>query len=234
MNDLQRLAQTVAARCPNKELPSSYLVVDIETSGFHWQREKDPDVVVQIGFSAVRGREVVKNDAFYIKRPPGTMSQEASEVTGITDEILMEQGIEPSEIYPYFVHLLELYRSSGCMFMGHNMISFDAPFLAADFSRQQIPFQFRQGEYIDTGMLFKASQLRTLPGPHEDLHRFFTRIKNTRSRVKWKLTTAIERLNLHIKHGIDLTKAHDAGFDCWMTHLLFEELRSLAEGSASV
>ena len=117
------------------------------------------------------------------------------------------------------------------MFMGHNMVSFDAPFLAADLKRQAIPFKFKPGEYLDTGMLFKAAQLRTYPGPHESLHQFFLRVKDTRSRVKWRLTLAMERLNLHIEHNIDLRKAHDAGFDCWMTHLLFEELRRLSEES---
>lgn len=230
VDNMQRLVHAVAARCPSKQLPSAYLVVDVETSGFHWNRKTKPDVVVQIGYAAIRDRQIVKNDAFYVKRPPGTMGKEASEVTGITDAILSEKGIEPAEIYPQFVHLMELYRSGGCMFMGHNMISFDAPFLAADLARQGIPFRFSPNEYIDTGMLFKAAQLRTAPGLHEDLHGFFSRIKATRSRVKWRLTTAIERLGLHTQHGIDLNKAHDAGFDCWMTHLLFEELRSLAEG----
>lgn len=229
MQELKRLVQAVAERCPGKALPSPYLVVDIETSGLNWSRKVKPDVVVQIGFAAVRDRQIVRNDAFYVKRPPGTMSKEASDVTGITDDILGREGIEPADIYPRFARLLELYRSSSCMFMGHNITGFDAPFLSADFERQQIPFRFQPGEYVDTGMLFKAVQLRTVPGPREDLHRFFMRIKNTRSRVRWKLTLAIERLKLHTTHGIDLSRAHDAGFDCRMTHLLFEEMRRLAE-----
>ncbi|KKN28029.1 hypothetical protein LCGC14_0858410 [marine sediment metagenome] len=231
MGTLAKLAQEVARRCPGGKLPSSYLVVDLETSGLDWSRQVKPDVVVQIGFAAVRDRQLVRRDAVYLKRPLGTMSKGASDVTGITDEILIRDGIEPAEIYPKFVSLLQLYRKSGCMFMGHNIVSFDAPFLAADLKRQQISFKFKPGEYIDTGMIYKAVQLRTHPGPHESLHQFFLRVKNTRSRVKWRLALAIERLKLHIEHNIDLNKAHDAGFDCWMTHLLFEELRRLSEDS---
>ena len=230
MNALQELISEVASRCPKKRLPDSYLVVDVETSGFyHTPRPgQEQHVIVQIGCAAVQERQMVENMALFIKRPAGTMKGDAERVTGITDKILAEQGVEPDEAYPKFLALFQLFRGEGCMFMGHNMVSFDAPFIHADFARQGFSFQFGQGEYIDTGMIFKAAQIRTVPSPPEDLHKFFLRIKDTRSRVHWNLTEAAQMLNVDKKHSLDMAGAHDAGFDCKVTHLLFEGLRQLA------
>ena len=231
MNELQELISLVAVRCPRKQLPDSYLVVDVETNGFyHTPRPgQEQHVIVQLGCAVVQERRMVDNMALFIKRPAGTMKGEAERVTGITDKILATQGVDPNDAYPQFLALFQLFRDSGCMFMGHNMVSFDAPFIHTDFTQQGYPFQFRPGEYIDTGMMFKAAQMRTVPSPIEDLHKFFMRIGNTHSRVKWNLTGAVRSLNVDKKHGLDMDKAHDAGFDCKATHLLFEELRLLTE-----
>ena len=230
MNALQELISEVSSRCPGKRLPDSYLVVDVETSGFYHtpQPGQEQHVIVQIGCAAVQKRQMVENMALFIKRPAGTMKGEAKRVTGITDELLAAKGVDPAEAYSKFLALFQLFREEGCMFMGHNMISFDAPFIYTDFKRHGFAFQFGHLEYIDTGMIFKAAQMRTVPGPTEDLHKFFVRIKNTRSRVHWNLTEATQMLNVDKKHGLDMAGAHDAGFDCKVTHLLFEELRLLA------
>jgi len=229
MNALQELILEVATRCPRRQLPDSYLVVDVETSGFNHTPGpgQEQHVISQIGCAIVQERQMVENMALFIKRPAGTMKGEAARITGITDEILAAQGVDPNEAYPKFLALFRLFREKGCMFMGHNMVSFDAPFIHADFMQQGYSFRFEQGEYIDTGMIFKAAQIRTVPSPLEDLHKFFIRIKDTRSRVHWNLTEATQMLNIDKKHGLDMTAAHDAGFDCKVTHLLFEELRRL-------
>jgi DNA polymerase III epsilon subunit-like protein len=230
MRALRDLVKRVAERCSGGNLPDSYLVFDLETSGFNHtpRRGQKPDVIVQLGVAVVQDREMTENMAVYIKRPPGTMSDGAREVTGITDELLAEKGVEPEEIYPKLITLFQLYRDSKCMYMGHNMVGFDAPFLAADFERHGHAFKIAPNEYMDTGMLFKAAQLRQSPGQREDLHRFFCRIKDTRSRAKWNLTLATQMLGVDKKHGLDMGAAHDAGFDCRATHLLFEEMRALA------
>jgi DNA polymerase III epsilon subunit-like protein len=230
MDAMRNLVTCIAERCPGGRLPDSYLVVDLETSGFHHtpRNGQKPDVIAQVGVAVVQHREMVDNMAVYVKRPPGTMSEGATAATGITDELLGEKGVEPSEIYPKLVNLFQLYRDSRCMFMGHNMVGFDAPFIAADFSRHGYDFKINPNEYVDTGMMFKAAQLRYTPNSSEDLHKFFCRIKDTRSRAKWNLTLSCQMLGVVEKHGLDMAAAHDAGFDCKVTHLLFEEMRALA------
>lgn len=230
MDHLPMLIKEVSKRCPRGCLPDSYLVLDIETNGFNYNPSNGtpPDVITQIGYAAVQQRQLVANDAFLIKRPPGTMTGEALEVTGITDELLQEHGRDPEEIYPKVLELIELYRSSGCMFMGHNFVGFDAHFIHHDFKRHGFTCSFSINESIDTGSIFKAAQLGAQPSPFESLASFQMRIRNTRSRVKWRLEVAADILGLAQSHGVDMSEAHDAGFDCKVTHLVFEELRRRA------
>jgi len=230
MDAIRNLVGRIAERCPAGRLPESYLVFDLETSGFRHSppQGQKADVIVQFGVAVIQNRQLYEKMAVYIKRPPGTMSEGAMRVTGITDEILAQKGVEPAEIYPKLVNLFELYRSSQCMYMGHNMVAFDAPFLAADFKRHGHDFRISPNEYLDTGMMFKAAQLRYTPSGREDLHKFFCRIKDTRSRAKWNLTLASQMLGVDKKNSLDMSSAHDAGFDCLVTHLLFEEMRTLA------
>jgi len=227
MNDTQKIIAGIAARCPGGSLPDDYLVIDIETSGFHYNppEGKKPDVIVQFGYAAVRERKVVANAAHYVRRPRGTMKGQAMEVTGITDDILQKEGEEPDELYPRILRLLQLYRSGRCMYVGHNALSFDGPFISREFERQGMDFAFKPGEIIDTGCIFKAAQMKSMIGPHESLESYFNRIRHTRSRVKWRLEFAVTTYEVDKKYNLDLNAAHDAGFDCLMTHYLLEGFR---------
>lgn len=230
MEHLPALIREVSKRCPRGCLPDSYLVLDLETSGFNYNPKNGskPDVIAQIGYAAVQQRQIVANDAHLFKRPPGTMHGEALKVTGITDEMLQAHGREPEEIIPKVLTLVDLYRDSGCMFVGHNFASFDAHFMHHDFKRHGFDCSFALEECIDTGVLFKAAQMGVRPTPFESLAKFQTRVRNSRSRVKWRLEIAVDILDLAKTHQLDMTAAHDAGFDCKITHLVFEELRRRA------
>jgi DNA polymerase III epsilon subunit-like protein len=236
VSNTKELISSIAQRCPGGKLPDDYLVIDIETSGFNYNPPagKKPDVIVQVGYAAVRNRQVVANFAHYVRRPRGTMKGEALKVTGITDDILQAQGEQPDSLYARLIRLLRLYRSSRCMFVGHNVVSFDGPFMSREFGRMGIDFTFKPDEFIDTGCMFKAAQMGALIGPHEKLSDYFERVRNTRSYVKWRLEFAIATYEINKKHDLDLNKAHDASFDCYLTHLLLEEFRALmSEGEAS-
>ena len=228
MTDLRKLLSELGVRCPHKKLPDDYLVIDLETSGFDWRGMKGrPDVIVQIGYAAVKNREIVDNgcSATYIKRPIGTMKGKALEITGITDQILQDKGEDAATFYPKFVNLLETYRASGGMFVGHNILAFDTPFLLSELEKHGIDFDFEDGEFIDTGCIFKAAQMGLFPGPKETIGDFLFRVREIRDRTKWNLSFAAKELYVDVDHDIDLEKAHDAGIDCQLTHHLFETLR---------
>ena len=233
MDDLQRLMLDTAARCPGGELPSSYLVLDLETSGLQFNpKEGEPSVIVQVGYAAVSEGKVVSSNAHYLQRPAGTMSGTAERITRITDGMLQQLGEPPMEFYQRFLPLLDLYIKNKCMIVGHNVVSFDIPFLKAELGRAGIGFSFDDNLIIDTGCLFKAAQIGTRPGTLETLAAFLKRIRYTRSRVKWNLAYSVSSLDLDREFNLDLEQAHDAGFDCYATYLLFEKLKIIDSGDA--
>lgn len=223
--NFSELMQAVAVRCPGGRLPDTYLVIDLETTGLpnHGREE----YVTQFGYAAVTDRKLADSHAALLKTPPGWIHPEASRVTGITDEMIQRDGEDPAAFYEKLIKIFALYRGKS-MFVGHNIAKFDCPFLEADFKHHGHSFEFGESESIDTGMIFKASQLFVAPADHESLGQFFHRVSEVRSRMKWNLPFAIRRLGLDMKFGIDLSKAHDAGFDCKMTYYLLEDLRQKA------
>jgi DNA polymerase III epsilon subunit-like protein len=117
------------------------------------------------------------------------------------------------------------------MIVGHNMFNFDIPFLTATAQRFGLNLGFRQDEQLDTGLLVKAMQLRMYPGTDERLYNYYRRVGDLRAGVKWSLDRyCIQRFGLDKKHDVDALKAHDAGYDCFLTHLLLKELNAILEG----
>ena len=225
MSNPAMLLAEIAKRCPLGQLPNDYLVLDLETSGF--KRKSDtPDVIVQVGYAVVCHREITHNTAHYLRRPMGTMYGEAMRVNGITDEMLQKLGEPPVETYQRLLPLLKLYHESKAMFIGHNLLSFDIPFLSFEFKKYNVDFTFSPDEVIDTGCIIKAMKMDLLPGPSEGLGKFLRRIRNARNSHKWSLTHAVDIFELERLYGLDMTRAHDAGFDCRLTHLVLESLRS--------
>jgi DNA polymerase III epsilon subunit-like protein len=226
-DNFKELMKAIAVRCPGGRIPDTYLVIDLETTGLP-DRSGREEYVTQFGYAVVQDRKITDNYATLLKTPPGWINPEAASVTGITDEMIQKDGREPAEFYHQLISIFELFRNSDALFVGHNVAKFDGPFLEADFAHHGLGFRFKQDEFIDTGMMFKASQLFASPADAESLGAFFHRVSKIRSRAKWKLTYAMTQLGLDMKYGIDLSAAHDAGFDCKMTHLLLEDLRQRA------
>ena len=235
MSTLRSLMQAVGARCLDGRLPDTYLVVDVETSGLPGSINPNstPACVVQYGITVVRSRQICTREAYLVKRPPGSMQKRASEINGITDALLAADGELPELFYPRLISLLQVFRRDRCSFIGHNMAAFDAPFVNTDIARHDFDFAFKPDEVIDTGMIYKASQRCVAPRGDETLGGFFKRVSSIRSRVKWNLLLTMDKLHLREKFNLDPANAHDASYDCYMTYLLFEELRQLAEGAPS-
>ena len=105
-------------------------------------------------------------------------------------------------------------------------MTFDAPFLHHDGKRSGVDIRIEQEECLDTGSIMKAARMGLTPDPTEKLHEFLRRIRYIRSSTKWNLKVSAELLDLAALHKIDMDKAHDAGYDCMVTHYVLEELRN--------
>ena len=236
MNDLQtapeelqpmtanRLLHEFALRCPNRMLPDSYLVCDTETSGF----SVDRDLILQYGFCVVVDREVHSSFAIIIDRGPDmVISKGALECHGITHERMKKEGVAPAEGIGMIMDTFSTYRKNGLMFVGHNIINFDAPFFEYEARNAGRPFKFGDNEILDTGMIVKASRLGMYYDKMDTLRSFAKRVSSVRARgVKWSLDGyCFDSFDLGRRAGVYKDEAHDAGVDCLLTHHLFEALR---------
>ena len=229
---LQRLMQGIVAGWPAKYSRTKYLVFDLETSGFTNSKNPNgqPACTVQFGWAVVHDGKIMDNSSLLVKQPPGTMQAGASAVNHITDKILLS-GMAPEIFYPCMIRLFQTFREEKCLFVGYNNLAFDVKFLNTDLANHGHSFRLEDAEEIDVGMLYKAKEMGVHMYPGEGVLSFFRRISGMRSHVKWNLALAVKNLGLADKYQLDLTRAHDAGYDAYVTFLLFEELRKLAEGT---
>lgn len=220
--------QKTLHRYPDSYFPESYLVVDIETTGFSPVR----DYIVQFGIVHVEGCEVVSKLSFLVQIPPGSMNEKATEVHGLTEEMCNTQGVPRKDAIYSICNTLTQWVGSRAdpVFIGHNAYKFDFPFMQGEFERAGLPrFDLSSCRIIDTGAIVKAEQIGTYPllEHGETLYEFNDRVLNLRIKgVKWALGEyCMNRFRLQEKMASEGIKTHDATSDCMLTHWVFEKLR---------
>lgn len=222
------LLEEVRRRCPNETMPSSYIVLDLETTGLNPQQCR----AVQYGVCIVKDDLVVDSWAAIVKYPYNiTISAEAMKVHKITPERMEAEGVPMGELMPALVTLFRTARRNGTMFMGHNFGAFDRWIIERDCAEFADSFKFGDNEFIDSGGLIKASQLPDVEFRHdESLASFFERVREIRARgVLWRLSWCAEQYGL-VKEGVDIDALHDAGVDARTVHLLYQSFLTLMEG----
>jgi len=234
-------------------IPSNYLSVDVETTGL----KPDWDLIVEIGHCAVHAgkgvgtmstlidwtkNEYVDQDWLKAKlslvrrHVEGDPHRPTGRTFPITYERLGDEGILPEVAFRFYRDLFEFIRAGKGLFVMHNGLQCDVPFLEAAFEEWlQDPFIFAPYEVFDTGAMVKAAQLELYPNKNETLRDYFLRVVRKRvSGVYWSLEGyCLEAFELDKKYDLRREDLHTAGVDALMTHWLLEELR-LADGNFSV
>lgn len=230
-------------------LPENYLVLDTETLCFG--RDNLP---VEIGNALVQNRVVTSQRDYLLdwtRNPhveePWLRDQlravkermevdECGEATGrhyhTTYELLRQQGRPVEEVLRNYLALVRRVAARDFCFVGHNL-RFDLKLLHSTWSEFLAgdTFLFSESCIWDTGAIFKAASIGLVPKPGEDLHAFMHRATYAHAPgVKWNLQHCLKTLRLDTKHQLDCDKLHGAGFDCFCTHLIFEEIRTVLEG----
>lgn len=227
--------------------PDNYAVFDVETSGV----DKSLDLVCQLGYClVVDGKEQericwdldwsdpalvdqrwLRDKLLYTKEQ---VEMKDGTPTGKTYHVSyerMREGVPPVEALREFLDLLIHMREEGFVFVAHNGVNFDAPILANHFKRWLgEDFAFGPNEIWDTGMIEKAIQLNMVPEPGDTFRSFAGRVGGVRAKgVYWALDRhCVPKYDLAKRFGLDMDMAHDAGFDCYVTHLLFEDYKRIA------
>lgn len=223
--------------------PDDYLVVDIETTG-----GEEKDLIIQLGWCNVVGRKIVDNsgivlnwthsplvDPRWVKRRMNwtakQMYDKGANYPWSFDDL--HEGSNPIHALSGFLELLADVRAKDGLLVAHNGVLFDMPMLANHFKRfLKIYYKFGAEEIWDTGALEKGLQLDELLCPGELPGDFAFRViecPNNRN-VSWNLHNhVVPKYDFVNRFGISYTHAHTAPFDAYVTHLLFEEYRVLAQ-----
>jgi len=226
-------------------LPDNYFVFDVETTGLDTKK----DLITQVGFCRVDDRKSVMNGSLMLDwtkdsrvdhdwfksrlRNCEAEMRSLGKACHATYDRVTEEGLEPTEILQGFAALLREAKGSGKALLGHNVWRFDIPLLERHFKTYiSDNFTFPPDAVWDTGMIEKARQLEMLPVNGVSRHSFFAQVYNCRGKgLSWSLDRGcVPNYELVDKHALDLSQAHEAGFDCFICHLVFEEQRALMNG----
>jgi restriction system protein len=120
-----------------------YLVFDIETTGLPINRYapsndfKNWPYVVQIAWLLFDDEgKLIEHKNFYLKQPV-EIPADATNIHGITTAMMLEQGIEPSNVYANFKKAIDNTE----YLISHN-IDFDIPIVHCDFLRNGMQWDF--------------------------------------------------------------------------------------------
>jgi hypothetical protein len=155
-------------------------------------------------------------------------------------ELMQKRGTDPLEALRLFKHnVFDVARQEGMFFVAHNGYHFDARMIENHYWHWlEEHIGFGPNEIFDTGMVEKGSQSNSSPWMGDTVKDWSYRTYKVRLKdVKWSLDSACaSRYRLSDRHYLPvnlegrLDEAHDAGFDCYVNHLLFEEYKEITAG----
>lgn len=205
-----------------RPFPPHYLVVDIETSGTVPPTDY---AILQLGYLLVIDGQPSRQGTILLKPRPGMLVEpRALEVTGLTVERCQSEGLERAAVLPAFLNMITDNLDRGVELVGHNHVKFDLWHLQYEASQYGRDLRVPAHLLFDTGMLAKASAADIRPSMYEDRLAYFMRVSEARLTVKWRLEVCAQRFGLDMSGGF-----HDAGRDCFCTHLLLQRMRYLAD-----
>lgn len=205
------------------EYPENYLVWDLETSGL----EKEAAKILEIGCFVVKKGEVTERKSWLLHHPGIELSAQIVEITGITELMLEEQGVDPVLAIKEFVDFI--YSHPGFAHITHNGIKFDIEWLAYHAAKslgwtvgQHKDFLAKMHRNaIDTAVFVKAGKLGMKRMWNETFKEFADRVMGVFAKgVKYNVGLCCEEM------GIDKSKVtqHRALGDVELTHEIYKKL----------
>lgn len=231
MTDREWFARAAAELGP---LPASYMTFDIETTGL-----ADTDVPVQLGWAVVYdgvpahvGAQTIDwserhTDYFMDSRLDAVreaiLKRDGSHYP-FTAAGLRADGLPYRRVLDEFVALHNTAVEAGLPLVCHNGLRTDVLILDRTLSRY-MGRRFVPAGYFDTMAIERALQTRTTPKAGETWDSFCRRTYYSGgSKVRSSL---VGFCSGRYALAADLSRAHQADFDCHLTHLLVEAYRGL-------
>lgn len=216
-------------------LPLTYFVCDIETTGV----SRTNDEILQFGWLFCRDGEVVTHGSAYVAHDDDVLhayencdyvtKRKAEGNDGYVKAAdVRKYGMAKNEVFRLF---REMYQTAflcpEVTCVGHNIVSFDIPFIEYHLNKSGIELKFERDKIIDTGMLYKGWKANMFPLQCESLYDYWRRVSASRiAGLKWNLVEAAQTLGV----DVDATQAHGSGYDCQLTSELYQLQRKLLLG----
>ncbi len=195
----------------------SYLVFDFETSGLDPGRDR----IIQVGVCVVCDGSVISTDEWLVNQSV-RISAEARAVHGITEADMQAHGISPQESLARLFGLM----SQAPVCVGHNIHRFDVLFMFSEARRLGVQPP-RVEDFVDTAALFKGWKLGCRKGPQETARAYAERVLAMKAPgLKYSIPACLREFRIDSRP----VKAHDAAGDAYLTHLIYERLKSLSAG----
>ncbi|MFA7702697.1 MAG: 3'-5' exonuclease [Patescibacteria group bacterium] len=197
--------------------PTKYIVLDFETSGL------DPTKDKVIEFALLLSNEE-KPISHLIKWPNFCISNNTTEITGITQDMIDMDGISPKEALNKIIETINTMT-----IIGHNIHNFDMKFLlmwiqnTLSLHSTMTYYERFKNNYVDTAALYRGWVLKNPQRYNENFIEFANRIFNTQKySIKYNLAHCCNQLRVPIKET-----QHRASGDVIITKNLYNKLLAI-------
>jgi DNA polymerase III epsilon subunit-like protein len=192
--------------------PDEYLVFDFETSGLSPHHDR----IIQVGLCHVIGGDVQQQQEWLVDQDV-RIDPEAERRHNINAQQIKSHGIPPHDS---LLQLMERIEGVPTI-VGHNIHTFDVPFLLAECRRLHVAPP-RCDDWIDTAAIYKGMKLGMRKQSSEGHRAYATRVLSRPVRgLRYSVSECVRVLRIPTT-GEDL---HKAGRDAYLTHLIFAALQ---------
>lgn len=238
-----------------KGIPTSYLVLDTETTGVD---PRDPlTLPVQYGYCYVKDGEVTQAgdivldwtspiwgiDQTWLRLRLLEIEAEMRAKGGVamTYERMQAEGQDVEAALEQVALLVVEAQADGAPLVGHNFWGFDRTILLRQMYEGRLLQVVMDGDVqvdvcdvlhklpagvFDTGVVEKARQMGWRFFPDQTPARWYEKVAEQRRRIKWNLQDHCSRV-----YDLPPTEAaHDAAADCVLVHHLLQRMISIADG----
>lgn len=126
-------------------ISQDYTVIDLEMTGLHPKN----DAILEVGAAKIRNGEVTDTMDIFVN-PGRKITQEITELTGITDEMVKE-GLSPAAAFHKTAEFI-----GDDILVGHNII-FDYSFLKQQAVNEKVPFEKKSSRYVESSTQMYAA-----------------------------------------------------------------------------
>ncbi len=204
---------------------TEYVCWDLETSGL----DSKNDRILEIGAVHWKGDEIVKQKNWMLKHPGLKVSETITEITGITQELIDAEGIEPKKAID---ELLDLLASVQWKNLTHNGFRFDIPFLLEAMIRDST-FDYSEREEVkkllykngyDSAALYKGQQLGMTMKEGEPFMHYAKRVLDTKAYgVRYNVAHCCKDLKVDTAN----MQMHRALGDVHLTNRIFQKMQGI-------